>query len=72
MKEFSVTKSSVTEIQNLVVNPKSEPVNSNSKRYQFLFEYISNKKSMRNFLKLITFLVSLFAKKDFFLKTLAK
>ena len=68
MKEFSVTKSSVTEIQNLVVNPKSEPVNSNSKRYQFLFEYISNKKSMRNFLKLITFFGVTFCQKGFFSK----
>ena len=30
MKEFIVTKSSAMEIQNLVVNPKSEPVKSNS------------------------------------------
>ena len=31
MKEFIVSKSSVMGIQNLVVNPKSEPVKSNSK-----------------------------------------
>ena len=34
MKEFIVTNSSVMEIQNLAVNPKSEPVKSNSKQYQ--------------------------------------
>ena len=49
MKEFIVTKSSVMEIQNLVVNPKSEPVKSNSKQYQFLFKYISSKNQWQNF-----------------------
>ena len=43
MKEFIITKSSVTEIQNLVLNPKSEPVKLNSKQYQFLFKYVSSK-----------------------------
>ena len=42
VKEFIVTKNSVTEIQNLVVNPKSEPpVKSNSKQNQFSFKYVS-------------------------------
>ena len=49
MKEFIVTKSSVMEIQNLVVNPKSEPVKSNFKQYQLLFKYISSKNQWRNF-----------------------
>ena len=30
MKEFMITKSSIAEIQNLVVNPKSRPVKSKS------------------------------------------
>ena len=38
MKELIVTKSSVMEIENLAVNPKSEPVKSNFKQYQFLFK----------------------------------
>ena len=42
VKEFIVTKNSVTEIQNLVVNPKSEPpVKSNSKQNQFSFKHVS-------------------------------
>ena len=45
-------------IQNLVVNPKSEPIMSNSKKYQFLFEYISSK--------------VILAQRKFFLKTLAE
>ena len=49
MKEFIVTKSSVMEIQNLVVNPKSEPVKSNSKQYQFLFKYVSSENQWQNF-----------------------
>ena len=31
------------EIQSLVVNPKSEPVKSNSKQHQYLFKYIPSK-----------------------------
>ena len=31
------------EIKNFVVNPKSEPVKSNSKQYQFLSKYVSSK-----------------------------
>ena len=49
MKEFIVTKSSTMEIQNLVVNPKSEPVKPNSKPYQFLFKYVSSKNQWQNF-----------------------
>ena len=30
MKEFMITKSSIAEIQNLAVNPKSRPVKSKS------------------------------------------
>ena len=47
MKEFMITKSSIAEIQNLVVNPKSRPVKSN----QFLFKYISTKNLWQNFSK---------------------
>ena len=43
VNEFIVTKSSVMENQNLVVNPKSEPVKLKSKQYQFLFQYVSSK-----------------------------
>ena len=37
------------EIQNLVVNPKSEPVKLNSKQNQFLFKYVSSKNQRQNF-----------------------
>ena len=47
MKEFIVKKSSVMEIQNLVVNDKSELVQSNSKQYQ---KYISSKNQWKFFL----------------------
>ena len=30
-------------IQNLIVNSKSKPVQSNSKQYQLLFKYVSSK-----------------------------
>ena len=43
LKEFMITKSSILEIQNLIVNPKSLTVKSNSEQYQFLFKYISSK-----------------------------
>ena len=53
VKEFIITKSSVMEIQNLVLNPKSEPVKSNSKQYQFLFKYVYlQQKSRANVFKL--------------------
>ena len=42
-KSSMVTKSSVMELQNLVVNPKSRHVKLNSKQYQFLFKYVSSK-----------------------------
>ena len=41
-----ITKTSIVEIQNLVVNPKSRPVMSNSEQYKFLFKYTFNKKLM--------------------------
>ena len=37
VKEFMITESSIMEIQNLVVNPKSGPDKLNSEQYQFLF-----------------------------------
>ena len=46
---FIATKSSVMEIQNLVGDPKSEPLMTNSKQYQFLFKYISSKNYWQNF-----------------------
>ena len=42
MKDFMITKSSIVEIQNLVVDPKSWCAKSNSKQYQFLFNYNGN------------------------------
>ena len=51
MKEFTITTISIAEIQNLVVNPKSQPVKSNSEQYQFLFKYISTKNLWQNFSK---------------------
>ena len=49
VKELIVRKTSVMKIQNLVVNPKSEPVKSNSKQYQFLFKYVSSENQWQNF-----------------------
>ena len=43
MKEFMITNSSIMEIQNLNVNPKSLP-KSNPEQYQFSFKYISSTK----------------------------
>ena len=51
VKKFTVTKSSVVEIQNLVVNPKSRPVKLNSEQYQFLLKYVSSKNQPQNFSK---------------------
>ena len=48
MKVFIVTKSSVMETQNLVVHPKSEPVKSKSKQYQFLFKSVLSKNQLQN------------------------
>ena len=71
--EFIATKSSVMEIQNIVVNSKSESVKSNSKQYRFLF-FKSQQKSMTKFLKLMKkrYFAVIFAQRDFFLKTLTK
>ena len=33
-----ITKSSIVEIQNLAVNPNSQPIKSNSEQNQFLFK----------------------------------
>ena len=52
-REFCVTKSLVMEIQHLIVNSRSRPVKSDSKEYQCLFKYVSSKKSMTRFFKLI-------------------
>ena len=71
--EIVPDKSSIMETQNLILNPKSQPVESNSERYQFSFKYISSKKSMAKFFKLKKkpcFVVT-FAQQEFFLKTLA-
>ena len=43
VKEFSITTSSVVEIQNGIANPKSQPIKSNSEHYQFLFKFVSSK-----------------------------
>ena len=49
MKEFIVTKSLVMKIQNVVVNPTSQPIKPNSKQYQFLLKYVSCKNQWQNF-----------------------
>ena len=51
MKEFMITNVSIVEIQNLVVNPKSQSIKSNSEQYQFLFKYVSSKNHGQNFSK---------------------
>ena len=43
VKGFTVKKSSVMEIKNLVMNTKSPPVKSISKQYQFLFKFPAKK-----------------------------
>ena len=50
-KGFVITKSSVVEIQNLNVNPRSQPVKSNSEQYQLLFKYTSSKIQYQKFSK---------------------
>ena len=50
-KGFVITKSSVVEIQNLNVNPRSQPVKSNSEQYQLLFKYTSSKIQYQKFKK---------------------
>ena len=53
VKAFMITKSSIRKIQNLVVNPKSLPVKSNSiQQCRFLFKYVSSKKSMTEFFEI--------------------
>ena len=49
MREDVIAKSSIVEIQNLTVNPKSWPIKSNSEQYKFLFKYISSKYQSQNF-----------------------
>ena len=51
MREDVIAKSSIVEIQNLTVNPKSWPIKSNSEQYKFLFKYISSKYQSQNFSK---------------------
>ena len=46
-----IIKSSIIEIQNLVVKPKSQTVKSNSEQYQLSFKHVSNKNQWQNFLK---------------------
>ena len=49
MKEFMITQSSVMEIQNIAMNPKSRPIKSNSVQYQVLFKYVFRKNDWQNF-----------------------
>ena len=42
VRELTITKSLVVEIQNLVVNSKSRPIKSNIER-QILFKHVSSK-----------------------------
>ena len=52
------------------MNPKSEPVKSNSEQYQFSFKYISSKNQQQNFkIKKNPYFGVNFAQKEFFLNT---
>ena len=68
MKEFMITKSSITEIQNLIVNPKSQLVNSNSEQYHFLFKSLSEIDE-KNQIKEKSLFWGYFCPKRIFLKT---
>ena len=74
MKEFIVTKSSVMEIQNLVVNPKSEPVKSTLNNINFYSSTFPAKINDKIFKinKKPPFFVVILAQREFFLETLAK
>ena len=67
-----IKKSSIVEIQNFVVNPKSQTIKSKSEQQQFLFKYISRKINDKNFQnsnnKKLYFGV-IFARREFFPKT---
>ena len=67
-----ITKSSVVEIQNLVINPKSRPISLIPE--QFLFKYVFSKSQFDKFFKIKEKLYFdiIFAQRKFFLKTLAK
>ena len=64
-----VHECSIVEIENLVVNPESQPVKSNSEQYQFLFKYVSSKNQWQHFSKF--YFGVIFAQSKFSLKTLA-
>ena len=68
MKEFMITKNSIMEIQNLVVNPKSWPIKSNCEQYPFSFQYIPSKNQWQNFSKEKTLFWSHFCAKGIFPK----
>ena len=61
-----ITKSSILEIQNLIVNPKSIPVKSNTEQYKFLFKYVSSKKTMTKFFKIKNPILGSFLPKEIF------
>ena len=73
MKEFIVTKSSVMEIQNFLVNPKSllSQILNNTNFYLSTFPAKVNDKIF-NVNNKNPFLVIILAQREFFLKTLAK
>ena len=72
MKEFMITRSSIVEMKNFVVNPQSRPIKSNSE-YIFLFKYVSSKIQRQKFSKYRKnpYFGHTFAQRELFLETLA-
>ena len=59
-----ITKSLITEIPKLFLNPKSRPVKSISEQYQFIFKYLSSKNQRQNFSKQRKIPKGIFSKKS--------
>ena len=72
MKEFMITRSSIVEMKNFVVNPQSRPIKSNSE-YTFLFKYVSSKIQRQKFSKYRKkpYFGHTFVQTELFLETLA-
>ena len=66
------TKSSIMEIQNLIINPKSQPIKSNSEQFQFLLSMFPAKINDKLQIKKKNYFEVVFPQRDFFLKTLTK
>ena len=64
------TKSSIMEIQKLIINPKSQPIKSNSEQFQFLLSMFPAKINDKLQIKKKNYFEVVFPQRDFFLKTL--